>query len=92
MNANSANEKAQRQGLSGIQGGIETVAATPAVRLPRPCGPTMYSIHRETIMYRTQLRFAALLLAAPLLLAGCKDNADPVKPRVMPAAASTPAA
>ena len=91
MNANSANGNGACHGDPASNGRL-TVATTPAVRLPRPRGPTMYFNHRETIMYRTQLRFAALLLAAPLLLAGCKDNADPVKPKVVPAAASTPAA
>jgi len=43
--------------------------------------------HRETIMYRYLLRFAAMLVAVPLLLGACKDNADPVKPKVAPAAA-----
>jgi len=41
---------------------------------------------------RHLLRFAALALAAPLLLGACKDNADPVKPKVAPPAATTPAA
>ena len=40
---------------------------------------------------RHLLRFAALALAAPLLLGACKDNADLVKPRVALPAASTPA-
>lgn len=31
--------------------------------------------------------FAVLALAAPLLLGGCRDNADPVKPRVVAAPA-----
>ena len=31
--------------------------------------------------------FAVLALAAPLLLAGCRDNADPVKPKVVAAPA-----
>jgi hypothetical protein len=43
-------------------------------------------------MHRHLLRFAALLLAAPLLLGACKDNADPVKPRVVLPAAGAPAA
>ena len=30
---------------------------------------------------------AVLVLAAPLLLTGCRDNADPVKPKVAPVAA-----
>jgi hypothetical protein len=48
--------------------------------------------HRETDMHRNLFRFAALLFAAPLLLGACKDNADPVKPRVAPPAAGAPAA
>jgi hypothetical protein len=47
--------------------------------------------HRETDMHRHLLRFAALLFAAPLLLGACKDNADPVKPRVASPAAGAPA-
>jgi hypothetical protein len=43
-------------------------------------------------MYRNLFRFAALLFAAPLLLGACKDNADPVKPRVAPPPAVAPAA
>jgi hypothetical protein len=43
-------------------------------------------------MHRPLLRFAILVLAAPLLLGGCKDNADPVKPRVNPPPAFQPGA
>jgi hypothetical protein len=41
---------------------------------------------RETTMHRHLLRVAILALAAPLLLGACRDNADPVKPRVTPPA------
>jgi hypothetical protein len=34
-------------------------------------------------MHRHLLRFIFLAIAVPLLLGACKDNADPVKPRVM---------
>ena len=44
--------------------------------------------HRETIMHRHLLRVAILALAVPLLLGACRDNADPVKPRVAPLAAA----
>jgi len=33
-------------------------------------------------MYRYLLRVAILAIATPLLLGACKDNADPVKPKV----------
>jgi len=33
-------------------------------------------------MHRHLLRFAALAIAAPLLLGACRDNADPVKPKI----------
>ena len=39
-------------------------------------------------MHRYLLRVAILALAAPLLLGACRDNADPVKPKVSPPAAS----
>ena len=42
-------------------------------------------------MHRQLLRYAALLLAAPLMLGACKDNADPVKPKVAPPTTVTPA-
>ncbi len=48
--------------------------------------------NRETIMHRYLLRIAVLAIAAPLLLAACRDNADPVKPKVTPPLASQPAA
>lgn len=45
-------------------------------------------------MPRPPFRLAALpfFLAVPLLLGACKDNADPVKPKVAPPRATTPAA
>jgi hypothetical protein len=42
-------------------------------------------------MPRYLLRFAALALAAPLLLTACRDNADPVKPKVTQPVSATPA-
>ncbi|WP_332876413.1 hypothetical protein [Massilia sp. S19_KUP03_FR1] len=47
---------------------------------------------RETIMHRHLLRVAILAIATPLLLGACRDNTDPVKPRVsLPAAAQSAA-
>ena len=43
-------------------------------------------------MHRYLSRVAALAIAAPLLLGACKDNADPVKPRVTPPSVVQPAA
>jgi hypothetical protein len=45
-------------------------------------------------MPRLSLRLAALpfLLAIPLMLGACKDNADPVKPKVTPPPAAAAAA
>jgi hypothetical protein len=42
-----------------------------------------------TFLTHTLRPFAILFLAAPLLLSGCRDNADPVKPRVAPASVTT---
>ena len=62
------------------------------MRPPLPTRFTMGFCYRETIMYRYLPRFAAMLVAVPLLLGGCKDNADPVKPKVAPPAAAVPVA
>lgn len=43
-------------------------------------------------MHRYLLRLAMLTVAAPLLLGACKDNADPVKPKVTAPSVSQPAA
>lgn len=42
-------------------------------------------------MHRNLLRLAVLAIAAPLLLGACKDNADPVKPKVTAPLVSQPA-
>jgi hypothetical protein len=47
--------------------------------------------NRETIMHRHLLRIAVLAIAAPLVLGACKDNADPVKPKVTAPSAPPPA-
>lgn len=43
-------------------------------------------------MHRYLLRVAILAIATPLLLGACKDNADPVKPKVTLSAVAEPPA
>lgn len=61
----------------------------------RPAGGARLTMaaDQETIMLTFLTRhlrpFAILVMAAPLLLSGCRDNADPVKPKVAPASVTT---